>query len=98
MRIVVVGAGGVGGYFGARLAAAGHDVSFLVRGAQLTALQANGITVRSPRGDLQLDEVRAASDPEELGPHEVVLFAVKAYAVEGALPLLPPLGSAPTAG
>ena len=90
MRIAVVGAGGVGGYFGARLAAAGHEVNFLVRGAQLAALQANGITVRSPRGDLQL-EVRAGSDPGELGAHEVVLFAVKAYAIEGAVPLLAPL-------
>lgn len=91
MRIAVVGAGGVGGYFGARLAAAGHEVSFLVRGAQLAALQTNGLSVRSPRGDLQLSEVRAGSDPAELGPHEVVLFAVKAYAIDGALPALPAL-------
>lgn len=91
MRIAVVGAGGVGGYFGARLAASGHEVSFLVRGAQLAALQANGITVRSPRGDLRLDEVRAGSDPQQLGPHEVVLFAVKTYAIDGALPLVPAL-------
>ena len=90
MRIAVVGAGGVGGYFGARLAAAGHDVGFLVRGAQLAALQTNGIRVRSPRGDLQLD-VRASAEPAELGSHEVVLFAVKAYAIEGALPVLAPL-------
>lgn len=91
MRIAVIGAGGVGGYLGARLVAAGHDVGFLVRGAQLAALRANGITVRSPRGNLQLDEVRASHDPAELGTHEMVLFAVKAYAIEGALPLLPDL-------
>jgi 2-dehydropantoate 2-reductase len=91
MRIAVIGAGGVGGYFGARLAAAGSDVGFLVRGAQLAALRSTGITVRSPRGDLRLDQVRASDDPAELGPHEVVLFAVKAYAIDGALALLPPL-------
>lgn len=91
MRIAVIGAGGVGGYFGARLAAAGHEVSFLVRGAQLVALRDSGITVRSPRGDLQLDELRASDDPSELGEHELVLFAVKAYAIDGALGLVPAL-------
>ncbi len=94
MRIAVIGAGGVGGYFGARLAAAGHEVSFLVRGVQLEVLQTNGLSVRSGRGDLQLDKVRASDDPEELGSHEVVLFAVKAYAIDGALaPLTSLLGS-----
>jgi 2-dehydropantoate 2-reductase len=91
MRIAVVGAGGVGGYFGARLAQAGHDVSFLVRGAQLAALQSNGIVIHSPRGDLHLPEVRASDDAGELKAHDVVLFAVKAYAIDGALPALPPL-------
>lgn len=88
MRVAVIGAGGVGGYFGARLAAAGHDVGFLVRGAQLEALRSNGITIHSPRGDLHLESVRASDDPAELGRHEVVLFAVKAYAIDGALPAL----------
>jgi 2-dehydropantoate 2-reductase len=91
MRIAVVGAGGVGGYFGARLAAAGHDVGFLVRGAQLAALRSKGITIHSPRGDLHLEQVRASDDPAELGAHEVVLFAVKAYAIDGAVAVLPPL-------
>ena len=63
MRIAVVGAGGVGGYFGARLAAAGHDVGFLVRGAQLAALRSNGIRIHSPRGDLHLENVRVSDDP-----------------------------------
>ncbi|WP_019878040.1 ketopantoate reductase family protein [Sporichthya polymorpha] len=88
MRIGVVGAGGVGGYFGARLAAAGHDVGFLVRGAQLTALRTNGIEIHSPRGNLHLSRVRASDDPGELGAHDVVLLAVKAYAIDGALPAL----------
>jgi 2-dehydropantoate 2-reductase len=91
MRVAVVGAGGVGGYFGARLADAGHDVSFLVRGAQLAALRSNGIVIHSPRGDLHLPEVRASDDPDQLGAHDVVLFAVKAYAIVDALPLLPAL-------
>lgn len=91
MRIAVVGAGGVGGYFGARLAHAGHDVSFLVRGAQLAALRSNGVVIHSPRGDLHLPEVRASDDPDQLGAHDVVLFAVKAYAIDAALPVLPAL-------
>lgn len=91
MRIAVVGAGGVGGYFGARLAAAGHDVGFLVRGASLDALRSNGIEIRSLRGDLHLKNVRASDDPDELGPHEVVLFAVKTHGIDAALPALAPL-------
>lgn len=91
MRIVVVGAGGVGGYFGARLAAAGENVTFLARGAHLAAMRAEGLRVESPKGDLHLREVQATDDPASAGAADVVLFAVKLYDVESATALLPPL-------
>ena len=57
MRITAMAAGAVGGYFGARLAAAGHDVSFIARGANLAALRQNGLAIDSVHGDLHLDSV-----------------------------------------
>ena len=63
MRIAVLGAGGVGGYFGGRLAAAGSDVTFVARGAHLEALRSRGLTVHSFRGDFYVPRVNAADDP-----------------------------------
>jgi 2-dehydropantoate 2-reductase len=97
MKIAIVGAGGVGGYFGGRLAEAGADVAFLARGAHLEAMRARGLRISSPKGDLHLRRVQAAADPAEIGPVDVVLFAVKLYDVEQALALLPPLLSRDTA-
>ena len=91
MRIVTVGAGGVGGYFGGRLAAAGVDVCFLARGAHLAALRAHGLRIQSPLGDVHLPHVDATDDPATVGPVDVVFFAVKLYDAEAALALLPPL-------
>src|SRR3954464_14342522 len=91
MRIAIVGAGGVGGYFGGRLAAAGSDVTFLARGAHLEAMRARGLRITSPKGDLHLPRVRAESDPAAIGPVDVAFFAVKLYDTESALALLPPL-------
>jgi 2-dehydropantoate 2-reductase len=91
VRIAVVGAGGVGGYFGGRLQAAGADVAFLARGAHLNALRTNGLRIESPKGDLHLSRVNATDDPRAIGPVDVVLFTVKLYDVEAALALLPPL-------
>jgi 2-dehydropantoate 2-reductase len=91
MRVAVVGAGGVGGYFGGRLAEAGVDVTFLARGAHLEAMRARGLRIASPQGDAHLPRVRAVGDASEIGPVDVVLFAVKLYDVEGALASLPPL-------
>jgi 2-dehydropantoate 2-reductase len=91
MRIVVVGAGGVGGYFGARLAAAGGDVTFLARGAHLAAMRAGGLRVESPKGNLHLPHVPVGDDPAAIGPADIVLFAVKLYDAERAAALLPPL-------
>ena len=74
MRIAVVGAGGVGGGFGAALAKAGADVSFLARGAHLAAMKSAGLKVLSPRGDTHLVPTRATDNPAEIGPVDIVLF------------------------
>jgi 2-dehydropantoate 2-reductase len=91
MRLAVVGSGGVGGYFGGRLAAAGVDVAFLARGAHLDALRRKGLTVQSPLGDFHLSHVTATNQPAEIGPVDVVFFTVKLYDTESALALLQPL-------
>jgi 2-dehydropantoate 2-reductase len=96
MRIAIVGSGGVGGYFGGRLAAAGADVSFIARGAHLEALRARGLRIESPLGYEHVTPVKAVSDPAEVGEVDVVLFAVKLYDVEEAAPLLAPLIGADT--
>lgn len=94
MRIAIMGSGGVGGYFGARLAAAGEEVSFIARGAHLAAMQANGLKITSGAGDLHLMPVTAVSDPSRIGPVDLVLFCVKLWdtesAAESCRPLLGP--------
>jgi 2-dehydropantoate 2-reductase len=91
VRIAIVGAGGVGGYFGGRLAAAGTDVAFLARGAHLAALQGDGLYIDSPNGNLHLSSATATHDPERIGRVDLVFFAVKLYDTDDALRLLPPL-------
>src|SRR5580765_2776633 len=91
MRIAIVGSGGVGGYFGGRLAAAGADVTFLARGAHLDAMRARGLRIESPKGDVHLHRVQAEHDSAAIGPVDVVFFAVKLYDTESALAMLPPL-------
>src|SRR5205085_1646267 len=83
--------GGVGGYFGGRLAASGADVIFLARGAHLEAMHAHGLRIASPKGDVHLPRVQAAADIRDIGPVDVVLFAVKLYDTDSALAALPPL-------
>jgi len=90
MRIAIYGSGGVGGYFGGRLAAAGEDVTFLARGEHLAALR-RGLFLQSPKGDLTLSSVRAVERPEDVGPVDVDLFAVMRYDVAEAAPRLGPL-------
>ncbi|QUQ72311.1 ketopantoate reductase family protein [Kutzneria sp. CA-103260] len=97
MRIAVMGTGGVGGYFGARLAAGGHDVAFIARGSQLDALRTKGLHVESPRGDLHLPEVTATDDPGTLDPVDLVLFGVKLWDTEAAAEQIRPLLRAGTA-
>jgi 2-dehydropantoate 2-reductase len=91
MRIAIVGTGGLGGYFGGRLAAAGADVAFLARGAHLEALRTGGLRIESPNGNLHLPRVLATDDPSTVGAVDVVFFTVKLYDTEAAFPLLPPL-------
>jgi 2-dehydropantoate 2-reductase len=91
MRIAIIGAGGVGGYFGGRLAEAGADVTFLARGAHLDALRTRGLRIVSPKGDAHITGVNATDDPAAIRGAEVVLFAVKLYDAEAATHLLPQL-------
>jgi 2-dehydropantoate 2-reductase len=84
MRIAVVGAGGVGGGFGAALAKAGADVSFIARGAHLAAMKNEGLKVQSPRGDTHLAPTQATDDPASIGKVDIVLFCVKLWDVESA--------------
>jgi 2-dehydropantoate 2-reductase len=91
MRIAIVGAGGVGGYFGGRLAATGADVHFMARGAHLEAMRANGLRIISPKGDVHIPRVNATDDPAAIGPADVVFFAVKLYDADAAVRMLPPL-------
>ncbi len=77
MRFVIFGAGGVGGYFGARLAAAGNDVAFIARGAHREAMTRRGLTVRSALGDLHIAVPAVFADPAEAGPCDYVLLCVK---------------------
>ena len=66
MRIAVMAAGAVGGYFGARLAAAGHDVVFFARGANLEAIRRDGLTIESVHGNLHLKDVKVSDDPSKV--------------------------------
>lgn len=84
MKILVMGAGAVGAYFGARLVEAGEDVVFCARGENLRAMRERGLEVRSPRGDFK-QPVRASADPREFAPYDLVLFCVKAYDTVGAI-------------
>jgi 2-dehydropantoate 2-reductase len=91
MRFAILGSGAVGGYYGAKLARAGHDVTFVARGAHLQAIRERGLAIRSPMlGDFTVN-ARAEEDTTRVGPVDVVILAVKAYDNPGALPLIPPM-------
>ena len=96
MRIGIMATGALGGYYGARLAAAGHDVVFFARGAQLAALRDNGLKLESPLGDLHLPRVNASGDPASAGQMDIVLFAVKLWDTEkAARDMRPIVGATP---
>jgi 2-dehydropantoate 2-reductase len=97
MRIAVVGAGGVGGGFGAALAKAGADVTFIARGAHLAAMKRDGLKVQSPRGDTHLVPTKATDDPAEVGTVDIVLFCVKLWDIESAGEAIKPLVGSGTA-
>src|SRR5215470_16569667 len=91
MRIAVVGAGGVGGGFGAALAKAGADVTFVARGAHLAAMKSAGLKVLGPRGDIHLAPTQATDNPAGIGKVDFVLFCVKLWDVESAGEAIKPL-------
>ena len=91
LKIAVMGAGGIGGYYGGRLAAAGADVTFIARGAHLAAMQKGGLRIISPLGDAHVPIVKATDDPGSIGPVDIVMFCVKLYDVDEASELCRPL-------
>ncbi len=96
MRFAILGSGAVGGYYGAKLARAGHDVTFVARGAHLAAIRARGLEVRSPAlGDFTV-RAPAEEDTARVGVVDVVIVAVKAYDNGTALPMIPPMVGADT--
>lgn len=97
MRIAVIGAGGVGGAFGAALAQAGADVTFVARGAHLAAMQKNGLRVEGGRGDTLISPCQATDDPASIGPVDIVMFCVKLWDVESAGERIKPLIGSNTA-
>lgn len=94
MRIAVFGTGGVGGYYGGRLAEAGEDVVFIARGPHLEALRESGLRVESTKGDFALPSIQVTGDPGEAGDVDVVMLCVKCWqvsdAVEGVRQLIGP--------
>jgi 2-dehydropantoate 2-reductase len=91
MRIAAMAAGAVGGYFGARMAAAGHDVFFIARGANLEAIRKSGLKIESVHGDVHLPKPNVTDDPKSVGPVDIVLFAVKLWDSEKAAELTRPM-------
>jgi len=91
MRIAIIGAGGVGGYFGARLQQAGADVHFVARGSHLAAMRRDGLTVESPLGDIHLPKVNATETPADIGPADMVWLSVKLWDMDGAVKSMRPL-------
>ena len=97
MRVAIMGTGGVGGYFGARLARGGCEVTFIARGAHLAAIRKDGLKVESPLGDMHLADAQATDDPAAVGAVDLVLFGVKLWDTETAARATAPLVGADTA-
>ena len=92
MKIAMMGSGGVGGFFGGRLAHAGYDVSFVARGAHLAAMRERGLLIESQaHGDIRVPRVRATDDPAALGPVDLVILSVKLWDTEAAIRQMRPL-------
>lgn len=91
MRIAIFGSGGVGGYFGGRLAEAGETVSFIARGPHLAAMRERGLRVASIAGDFTITPVTVTDDPATIGPVDAVLLAVKAWQISEAARAMGPL-------
>ncbi len=97
MRIAVVGAGGIGGGYGAALATSGVDVTFIARGAHLAAMKSKGLKVEGGRGETHVMPAQATDDPATVGPVDVVLFCVKLWDVENAGQQIKPMVGKDTA-
>jgi len=91
MRVAVMGSGAVGGYFGAKLAGAGHQVAFIARAAHLAAMQTNGLRVKSPDGNLQIRHAQFTADTAAIGHVDLVLFCVKSYDTEKVAQSIKPM-------
>ncbi len=91
MRIAILGSGGVGGYFGGRLAAAGSDVTFVARGAHLDAIRAHGLRILSPLGDATIADAKAVDDIAKIDAVDLVVVAVKLWDTEAVAVALKPL-------
>lgn len=96
MHIAIVGAGGAGGYYGALLARAGHDVAFIARGAHLQAIRANGLKVRSVHGDFDIPQAIGTDNPSEIGAVDLTICTVKTYDTDSAAQMMRPLVSSHT--
>lgn len=97
MKYAVIGVGGVGGYFGARLAVDGNEVSFIARGQHAEAMRRDGLTVKSPLGDVHIDKPDVPKDIGDIGFADVVLFCVKLWDVDAAAAQIKPLLARDTA-
>src|SRR5947209_3073962 len=91
MRIAVIGAGGIGAIYGASLAKAGADVTFVARGAHLQAMRERGLKIEGDRGEMHISPAQATDDPSDIGPVDIVLFCVKLWDVESAGAAIRPL-------
>ncbi len=91
MKFAMMGSGGVGGYFGGRLAASSHHVTFIARGAHLDAMKAEGLRIESDLGDVRIRPAEASADPASVGVVDCVVFAVKLWDTEAAGPAIAPL-------
>jgi 2-dehydropantoate 2-reductase len=96
MKIVMMGSGGVGGYYGARLAQAGNEVTFVARGPHLQAIRRSGLRVKSELGDAHVQPARAVEDPAQAGPADAIVVSVKLWDLESAAQAIRPLVGAQT--
>lgn len=98
MKIAVMGSGGVGGFYGGRLANAGYDVSFIARGSHMAAMQAHGLTIENqPQGNIHVPRVNVTDDPATIGVVDLVLIAVKLWDTEAAVNAVKPMVGPKTA-
>ena len=98
MKIAMMGSGGVGGFFGGRLAKAGYDVTFIARGAHLEAMRANGLTIENePQGNIHVAPVKATADPASIGPVDLVILSVKLWDTDAAARAIAPIVGPKTA-